>query len=177
MSLFSKDWSGDLRSSHRHFDSLNNDSVGIDYIRNDRNFYFPNEMLTKVDRMTMAHSVEGRTPFAARSVQELANHLSVNQMVRNDTLKWVLRKAFDDILPEEVIKRKKHGFNVPIDAWLKNEWSEMVEEAFSKGSALYKHGIIDDNSYRAALKLLGSKRKLNGHTVFSMIMLNKWLSQ
>jgi asparagine synthase (glutamine-hydrolysing) len=175
--LFSNDWSEDLLNSNYHFSSLNKDSTNLDYIKHDRDFYFPNEMLTKVDRMLMAYSVEGRTPFAARSVQQLANHLSIKQMVSKDNLKWVLRKAFEDILPMDVINRPKHGFNIPIDYWLNNEWSDMVEEAFVEGSMLHNYGIINRDSYSVALRLLSDENRLNGHTIFSMIMLNKWLGQ
>ena len=166
-----------MLNSNYHFSLLNKDSTNLDYIKHDRDFYFPNEMLTKVDRMLMAYSVEGRTPFAARSVQQLANHLSIKQMVGKNSLKWILREAFKDILPMDVINRPKHGFNIPIDYWLKGEWSDMVEESFCEGSMLHQYGIIDNNSYSVALNLLSDESKLNGHTIFSMVMLNKWLSQ
>ena len=58
------------------------------------------------------------------------------------TLKTSLRQAFADILPPEVVARPKHGFNVPIDHWLKNEWSDLVDEAFAPGSALHRSGIV-----------------------------------
>ena len=175
--LYSSEWSRNVESSLRYFDAIDDKSTPIDYIRHDKAFYFPNEMLTKVDRMAMAFSVEGRTPFAEPNVSNIGYNMPIKYMVRGDTLKWVLRKAFEDILPMEVINRPKHGFNVPIDHWLKNEWSSMVEEAFEKGSMLYKHGIIDDNSYEVACSMLSDNKRLNGHTIFSMIMLNKWLGQ
>ena len=53
----------------------------------------------------------------------------------------------------------------------------MVEESFARGSAIHRFGIIDNNSYKHALQLLEDKTRLNGHTIFSMIMLNKWLDQ
>ena len=54
----------------------------IQYITNDRAFYMKNEMLTKVDRMTMRHSIEGRVPFASTSVKRLAERLNYNQLIR-----------------------------------------------------------------------------------------------
>jgi len=77
----------------------------------------------------------------------------------------------------DVINRPKHGFNIPIDYWLNNEWSDMVEEAFVEGSMLHNYGIINRDSYSVALRLLSDENRLNGHTIFSMIMLNKWLGQ
>jgi len=175
-SLFSEEWQEGLKSSLRHFQTIKNTDVPYEYIKHDRAFYFPNEMLRKVDRMAMMHSVEGRTPFAAPQIMALANKLSYTHLVRNGTLKWILRKAFEDFLPMEIINRPKHGFNVPIDHWLKGEWSDLVDETFEKGSALYNQGIISSSSLGVAKNLLKDKNRLNGHSIFCFIMLNKWLS-
>jgi len=146
-----------------------------DYIRQDRQFYLPNEMLRKLDRMTMAFSVEGRVPFAAPSVLAHADRLAFSQMVQNSSLKWVLRKAFSSVLPKFIYKRPKHGFNVPIDHWLKNEWKDLFEDTFSSDSALMNQGIIHKKSFQIAKQMLYDPKRLNGHTLFSFIMLNMWL--
>lgn len=175
--LFSADWMDGLHSSLVHFKSLSKRSAPEDFIRHDRNFYFPNEMLKKVDRMTMAYSVEGRTPFAAPAVLALADKLSLRNMVRGKELKWALRRAFEDILPSDIISRPKHGFNVPIDHWLRTEWADMVDETFEEGSALRRAGIVSRDSLSVAKRLLADPERLNGHTIFSFIMLNKWLGR
>lgn len=177
--LFSDDAAHDLQSSFRHFPVSKNEKWDpIDFITHDRNFYFPNEMLSKADRMTMAYSVEGRVPFAAPSVQSLANRLSYRQMIAPDgTLKWSLRQAFADILPMDVINRPKHGFNVPIDHWLKGEWAFLIEEAFAPGSQLHKHGLVAKDALANATDLILDPARLNGYTVFSFIMMNRWLER
>jgi asparagine synthase (glutamine-hydrolysing) len=78
-------------------------------------------------------------------------------------------------LPEEICFRPKHGFNVPIDHWLKNGWHHMVEEAFNRDSALWKFGLIHKKSRDIAMRLLYDRERLNGHAIFSFIMLNLWL--
>jgi asparagine synthase (glutamine-hydrolysing) len=125
----------------------------------------------------MAFSVEGRAPFAARSVLNLSEQIPYPQMVRNGRLKWVLRNAFKDLLPEEVRSRPKHGFNVPIDHWLRGEWSDLVCDTFSSASFLYKQGFITGESAGTALQMLSDSRRLSGHTVFCFVMLNLWLKQ
>ena len=70
----------------------------------------------------------------------------------------------------------KHGFNVPIDHWLRGEWSDLVEETFDKSSNLSKLGMLSKNSMRKAKEMLNDRERLNGHSIFSFIMLNKWLS-
>lgn len=175
--LFSIDFMQEMESSIRFFVNFKQfkDWMPIDFIRQDREFYLPQEMLRKVDRMTMAYSVEGRVPFAAPSVIALANRLTYDDMVKGKTLKWSLREAFSDVLPMEIIGREKHGFNIPIDRWLKVEWHDMVEETFRVGSALWRYGLIDESSRETALEMLSDQSKLNGHTIFCFVILNKWL--
>ena len=76
----------------------------------------------------MRYSVEGRVPFAARSVVKLAARIPYSQLVTSNSLKYLLRGAFEHQLPENIIKRPKHGFNIPIDHWLKTQWADMVED-------------------------------------------------
>ena len=177
--LFNDDLFSDTESSIRHFSRFNNieEWTPEEYIKHDRNFYMPFEMLTKVDRMTMAYSVEGRVPFASPSVLAHSDQLVFEDMVRGKTLKWVLRQAFKDMIPISIIDRPKHGFNIPIDFWLKGEWSDLVEDSFSSFSHLKKHNFINQNSLSTAKKMLFDKKRLNGHTIFCFIMLNMWLEE
>ena len=177
--LFNKDFIEDLQSSTRIFSNWKNDAEWSpeDFISQDRDCYLPFEMLTKVDRMTMAHSVEGRTPFTSPAVLALANRIPYSMMTSSGVLKKTLRKAYSDILPQAVTQRPKHGFNVPIDLWLKTEWSDLLQDTFSSQSALSKQGIISKKSGVKALSMLQNPNRLNGHTLFCFIMLNLWLEQ
>ena len=166
-------------SSLRFFRAYNPDTEWRpeDFVAQDRRFYFPNEMLRKVDRMTMACSVEGRAPFAAPKVLAFADALDYSAMYREGTLKWALRRAFSDIVPDDVLRRPKHGFNVPVDHWLRTGWSDLLKHSFSEESALHKHGLIHSRSGDIAQRLLGDTSRLHGHTLFSYIMLNMWLER
>lgn len=165
------------RSSLRYFEERQpgEDWPPEEFIRQDRGFYFPFEMLRKVDRMTMACSVESRAPFAAGAVMALAERLSYTQMLRGRYNKWVLREAFREVLPEDVIERPKHGFNVPIDHWLNGAWSDLLQDAFCSSSKLSKSGLISARSGEAARAMLADPHRLNGHTLFSLVMMNMWL--
>jgi len=147
----------------------------LDYLQNDREFYFHNEMLSKVDRMTMAFSVEGRAPFAASAVQRHAERLSWDKLIRDGQLKWVLRKAFAPLLPPDVVSRPKHGFNVPIDHWLQGEWNDLFMETFAEGSPLRRRGILSSGAAGYAAKLLTDPRKVAGHVLFTFVMLHLWM--
>lgn len=163
-----------IESSLRHFASYKSEHwQPYDFIKHDRQFYFQNEMLTKLDRMSMAYSVEARAPFAAPKIQQLAHALPFEALV-GDGLKTVLREAFKDVLPKDVWQRKKHGFNVPVDHWLKHEWQDLLSHTFSQESALYQQGLIQANALTQANQMLAEQR-LHGHTLFCYIMLNMWL--
>ena len=149
----------------------------LDFLQHDRRFYFPNEMLSKVDRMTMAFSVEGRAPFAAPAVQGLAARLPWDKLIRGGQLKWVLRQAFADELPSEIVTRPKHGFNVPIDHWLKGDWNDLLEETFADSSPLHQRGLLRAGARANALKLLADPRKVAGHVLFSFVMLHLWMCE
>ena len=175
-SLFAGEPFSGAESSIRHFRNYKSGKWSPrDYIKQDQAFYFPNEMLCKADRMTMGCSVEGRIPFAAPAVQGLAAQLPMHLLIGNGDLKWVLRKAFKGVLPPEITSRPKHGFNVPIDHWLKNEWADLLEAAFAPSSALNRLGLLAPGADRTARALLNDPFRLNGHTLFCYVMLDMWL--
>ena len=177
--FFDNSFKQDLNSSIRFFSNLDESGKDkpMEFIKHDRNFYFPNEMLRKVDRFGMANSVEGRTPFASAEVISLSNYLKEEHVFKDNHLKWLLRKAFEDLLSSDVFNRPKHGFNVPIDHWLKTEWFDLVEETFSPGSEIIKNNIVKRDSMDKAVKLLKDTNRLHGHTIFSFIILNMWLGR
>lgn len=175
--IFNMDFFQKTKSSINHFNSYNSDHCWEpqEYIRQDRNFYLKNEMLQKLDRMTMANSVEGRVPFCSPEILQFSDMLDFNYMVRGNTIKWLLKKAFLGVIPQKIINRKKHGFNVPIDHWLRNEWSDLVENTFCKDSKIMELGIITHKSKKVVLDMLKNTNKQNGPTIFSIIILNLWL--
>lgn len=178
--LFHSEWvnHSQLLSSIRHFDSLediNDNHYPLAFLQNDRKLYFPNEMLTKVDRMCMAYSVESRVPLASQAVIDWARQLPFSALIQGNRLKCPLRDAFEHILPPSILQRPKHGFNVPVDHWLKTSWADLLKHTFSKASALSQRGLLSQNAYEVAKKLLNDPMTLHGHTLFCFIMLNMWL--
>ncbi|MGG6447408.1 asparagine synthase (glutamine-hydrolyzing) [Pseudobacillus badius] len=87
------------------------------------------DILLKADKMTMAHSLELRVPFLDKNVFNVASKISANKKIKNNTTKYILRKAAEGIVPEHVLNRKKLGFPVPIRHWLKEElydWASLL---------------------------------------------------
>ncbi len=88
--------------------------------------YLVGDLMPKTDRMTMAHSVEGRSPFLDAEWVEWTARLPRRYKVRGRQTKWLLKAAFADKLPREIVARGKQGFGVPIGPWLRDElrdWS------------------------------------------------------
>lgn len=81
--------------------------------------YLPGALLPKVDRMTMAHSLEARSPFLDHHVLELAARLPVDQKLQGSNGKRILKDAFADLLPATITRRGKQGFSVPLDTWFR----------------------------------------------------------
>lgn len=110
------------------------DTNKMQYI--DYNFWLPGDILLKADKMSMAHSLESRVPFLDLKVFALANTLPLNYRVNSETTKVALRKAALEVLPEEIAKRPKLGFPVPMRVWLaEDRWYARVRETFESEAA------------------------------------------
>ena len=87
----------------------------------DTRFYLPSDMLVKVDRMTMANALEARVPFLDHEMVEFAATIPPSIKFKNRSKKYILKKALSPLLSDEILYRKKAGFNVPVNAWLAGE--------------------------------------------------------
>ncbi len=86
------------------------------------------ELLMKQDQMSMAASIESRVPFLDHKLVEFAAALPVSMKLRGITTKYILRRATEGVLPNEIVTRKKMGFPVPIGRWLRGAFSHIVDE-------------------------------------------------
>lgn len=98
----------------------------------DTRFYLPNDMLVKVDRMTMAHGLEARSPFLDYRLVEFAATLPPNLKLHNLWhKKYILKKAMENRLPRRIVWRGKAGFNVPNARWMKGDLKPFVTDILS----------------------------------------------
>lgn len=92
------------------------------------NSALPNDILLKVDRMSMASSLEVRSPFLDHYLHEFAATLPDSTKLNGWTSKYLLKRVAAELLPGELLKRPKHGFSIPLDRWLRDELSDFVRE-------------------------------------------------
>jgi asparagine synthase (glutamine-hydrolysing) len=90
--------------------------------------YLPLDILTKVDRMTMAHSIEARPPLLDHKLVEFAATIPARLRLRGGTTKYLLKRAMRGILPDAIIDRPKHGFAVPLAHWFRGELSGFARD-------------------------------------------------
>lgn len=108
--------------------------------------WLPDDLLLKNDKMTMAHSVEARTPFLDHHLVEFLIKVPAKYKLKWFREKHLLRKAMSGLVPPEIVKRKKQGFTVPVQKWVDNDLKGLVEELFSKENieslGLFNHETI-----------------------------------
>lgn len=88
--------------------------------------YLPEDLLVKVDIASMAHSLEARSPFLDHKIMEFAASLPPDLKLRGIETKYLLKQTLSDLVPREILHRKKMGFGVPLDVWFRNDLREMA---------------------------------------------------
>lgn len=95
----------------------------------DAGLYMPGDILVKVDRMSMYHSLEVRCPLLDQELVAFAATLPLNLKLRGLTTKYLLKKLVAHRLPPEIVKRQKHGFGVPVGRWLREDLRELFQDS------------------------------------------------
>lgn len=134
--------------------------------------YLPFDLLVKVDIATMANSLEARSPFLDQEVMSFAARLPVNMKLRGRTSKYILRKAFADLLPRENVARPKMGFAVPVGEWLRGPLKELLYDTLLASDARTSAYLRPD-AVRAVVDwhMKGEERSSQ---VWNLLMLEMW---
>jgi asparagine synthase (glutamine-hydrolysing) len=131
-------------------------------------------MLTKVDRASMANSLEVRTPLLDHRLVEWAAGLPLHLKIRGTGGKYLLKKAVEPLLPHDLLYRPKQGFSVPLRSWLRNELAGHVE-ALVSASKLTDCGLFDGGFLRRLATEHRSGRVDHGRTLWALIMFDAFL--
>lgn len=135
--------------------------------------YLPNDILVKVDRATMATSLESRVPFLDHQLYEFAASLPLRFKVRDGVSKWLVRQVLYRHVPQALIDRPKVGFGIPIDRWLRGELREWAE-ALLAPQALQRTGMFDVAVVRQAWQRHLSGRWNLQHALWCVLMYQAW---
>ncbi|MBZ0254447.1 asparagine synthase (glutamine-hydrolyzing) [bacterium] len=158
------------------FDAIQQPDVLNKMLWVDLRHNLPDDMLTKVDRMSMLHSLEVRVPFLDHKFVEFACSLPGDVKLRDKTTKWILKEAFADRLPHSILHRRKHGFDVPVGEWFKHELRDVIEDACSE-QTIKKRGLFDPAAIRALLNDHTAGRREFNNQLWILLSLERWQRQ
>ena len=135
--------------------------------------YLPGDILTKVDRMSMAVSLEARVPILDHHVVEFAMTLPAALKLRNGVGKWVLREAIADRVPAEVFQRPKQGFDVPLRHWFRRELAYRLEQLLEPGASVYRYASPESVSRIVREHRMG--RRDHARMIWRLLVLEQWM--
>jgi asparagine synthase (glutamine-hydrolysing) len=135
----------------------------------------PDELLMYADKLSMAHSLEGRVPYLDRTVVEYAQRLDASFKVRRGSRKWLHRQVCKKFLPPAILKRKKRGFAVNVvDQWFHSPAGGRLPEALLDGGSLMFEWLKPE-PVRKLLDDHQAGRQDNHKLLFSLVMFEQWL--
>ena len=138
--------------------------------------YLPDDILVKVDRATMAVSLEGRMPFLDHHVAEFAWRLPLNLRIREGVGKWIVRQVLYRYVPRELVERPKFGFGIPLGSWLRGplrDWADaLLDERRLQTEGFFAYQPIQ----RMWQQHLSGRRNWEFH-LWDVLMFQAWLEE
>jgi asparagine synthase (glutamine-hydrolysing) len=136
--------------------------------------YLPDDLAVKMDRMSMAHSLEARSPFLDTALVEFMSRVPARQKVGVRRVKPLLRRSFAPLLPPEIWRRRKHGFGVPVGRWFRKELKELFQDEVLAPGARTRP-FLDSHALGGLWSehLLGHRD--HGPRFWALLTLERWL--
>ncbi len=179
--LYSKDFRANLNGAfgagERQFRTLAESIAtgnGIDNLLYlDSKTYLPGDILTKVDRMSMANSLEARAPLLDHKLIEFVVNIPPALKLKGLETKYILKKAMEGIVPNEILYREKQGFGVPIGEWINSQLREKIRADLSDQRTL-ERGYFEKSYVQSLLDEHSKGRRDHSHQLWQLWMLELW---
>jgi asparagine synthase (glutamine-hydrolysing) len=158
-----------LTSSLNYNDSINN------ILLTDTKLVLPNDMLYKVDLMSMAHGLEVRVPFLDHNIVEFAFSLPEKIKINHESQKIILRNILKDLIPGKLYRRPKHGFEVPLLKWFRRDLKKTITEDLLEDTFIMEQGVFNNTTIKSLKKQLFSSSPADAHAHFwALIVFQSW---
>jgi len=151
----------------RNYDHLSQ----MQYI--DMNAYLPSDILVKVDRMSMAHGLEARCPFLDHEMVGYVNSLPPKYKLNGFTRKYLLKKIANDLLPKQIIQRKKQGFAPPLALWFKSDLNDCINQILLEPRTLQR-GYFSKKYLKKLLHEHTIGKRENTALLWHLLILEIW---
>ncbi|MDX1903293.1 MAG: asparagine synthase (glutamine-hydrolyzing), partial [Thermonemataceae bacterium] len=146
-----------------------------EFFYTDMQLVLPNDMLVKVDWMSMANSLEVRVPFLDHDFVNFIFSLPVSSKIDKNIRKKVLQDTFREMLPSEIYKRPKHGFEVPLLKWLQTDLRSLIENDLLLDRFVEEQGIFDVGAVKDLKKQLFSANPADAHArIWGLLVFQYW---
>jgi asparagine synthase (glutamine-hydrolysing) len=156
-----------------HFDRYAHLPWPSQMMRFDAETYLPEDVLTKVDRMSMAHSIESRVPLLDNEVIAFASRLPSSMKIRNGRRKHVLKEVAATLLPREILERRKQGFGVPLGVWFRGNLRELFADTLLSASTLQR-GYFHPAFVRQILNEHLSGKRDHTLRLWQLVVFERW---
>ena len=139
----------------------------------DSTVYLPDDLLTKVDRMSMAHSLEVRVPLLDHKVVELAARIPSALKFKGRTTKYILKKTMEPLLPPVILKQRKQGFSIPIHRWFREDLYPLAEKMLLREPHLTQRYFRREMVEKMLAEHRAGRRQYGAH-LYALVMLEMW---
>lgn len=170
-----KDQAAFLKLKAKYLDEFEQENNINDTLRADMQLVLQNDMLVKVDSMSMANSLEVRVPFLDHNVVDFAFALPEEYKIGGGFRKRILKDAFRELLPEELYNRPKHGFEVPLLKWFQTSLRSRIENEWLEKDFISAQGIFNLHEIEALKRKLFSNDPGEVHAqIWALIVFQSW---
>src|SRR5277367_5256397 len=142
----------------------------------DQKYFLPDDILTKVDRMSMAHSVEVRPPFLDHRIVEFAATLPSSLKIQGSRQKVILKELMQNKLPPAVLTRKKVGFDIPAHQWLRGPLRDLLMDTVNAG-LVQNPGLFQPKVVQSLLQAHMDRRANLGYHLWGLMILFLWMKE